>query len=992
MNGLINGIVGGIVNGRVDTLGTLLNPFTYLDIFSAAPVYKNDGWYFEDASGEGNDVLVKNQQVATFSSGKERLVSGYTIPGQTALTLRMIIKPTNFSGTQNLLMTALATTYNGFNIHISSVGLLQYNIRDGSGSNHYHSIATLTADTLYDISIEWNGLTGGNIKTTINGVVYDNSANASWIGESTGNVAIGHTSGAFVGQFIYFKMNESIEYVFNHGTEARVYNLLAGTLDTIYNFSLGFWDNAIDGVEPFQYTRGATLYKGRRSALIYIVCGNIPDDTFTMNNGIYDRLGYYENGIFYGCKNKYVIPVSSSFNSVLPAGEYTFMEFKALTANRIVKVSDYYSITSLKVDAGIERYSELIEISGDGTEREKFIILNLHKYKSLYDKKKQDVFFNGRCNNDFSDVRIYDASENVLPFQILSRGNYDVVPDTVSRVEMLSTGQLITNNPYTYLSLSSDDGRTWEEKPFNGQQIFATNDDTLIYYRDYKVYRSEYPYESKSEILDFTLVSGQILVNTVVQFSTGEIILGRYQQAYDVKIYKSTDDGATWTEVYATTSYQHVHNLYIDETQSPTVVYAGLDGTNPPILKSSDKGETWSEISLDNPVDYGVIHGESGFRMVGGETGIDGGYAIQKTVNDSDFTPSLEFGNGFYNIGKIGDTLFAAFVSSINSENTGILKSDDNGASWELVFITKPFSIGGASDGFRHMTDLIKPTGAAEDTIIVTPQGGYSSMRITIGNNYSALVLCRVNIPATGTTIKVESKRSNTIPELNTLIDKSFPETLVKIPFNEGTGTSLNEEISSTAITVTNPSWVDGIKRLYNFYPPIQAAKELNAMKLNADSTISPVSLNLTGGNFTLLFWSEMSEITAEEVILSFGNTTGHGLQFSNAQDIKQGETRIHLIQGNKSYWPKFYALTVDSSGNSTLYINGGGEVSVLSGENPIDLTLFTGDCYFFANHFSIAGLSNFSHPVQELQLVNRILTATEISEMYGGLIDDLYE
>ena len=72
-----------------------------------------------------------------------------------------------------------------------------------------------------------------------------------------------------------------------------------------------------------------------------------------------------------------------------------------------------------------------------------------------------------------------------------------------------------------------------------------------------------------------TMASGsQILSDGWAEDKTGVLYAGQYQVAESAIVYKSTDYGATWVESWSDPNRQHIHGIAVPYTGW---VYAGVD-------------------------------------------------------------------------------------------------------------------------------------------------------------------------------------------------------------------------------------------------------------------------------------------------------------------------------------------------------------------------------------------------------------------------------
>lgn len=88
---------------------------------------------------------------------------------------------------------------------------------------------------------------------------------------------------------------------------------------------------------------------------------------------------------------------------------------------------------------------------------------------------------------------------------------------------------------------------------------------------------------------------------TFAEDSKGYLYAGVYSHTVRDRavLYKSTNDGTTWTEVYNFTAHDantdHIHCLYYDKYSDALYVALG-DGSATPVARSKDEGVTWTQV------------------------------------------------------------------------------------------------------------------------------------------------------------------------------------------------------------------------------------------------------------------------------------------------------------------------------------------------------------------------------------------------------------
>jgi hypothetical protein len=149
-------------------------------------------------------------------------------------------------------------------------------------------------------------------------------------------------------------------------------------------------------------------------------------------------------------------------------------------------------------------------------------------------------------------------------------------------------------------------------------------------------------------------------------------------------IFRSADDGATFTAVYTDADGRHIHAIEVDAND---VVYASLGDDVAPwnvhkILKSAN-GTDWAEVlsGMGQAVGIGITPTA---RVFGSDSSTA---AIFRTTNDTTYTTALMPVPAAFNFWIRRDPatnyLYAGFVSSDASPQTAyIYRSIDDGVSW----------------------------------------------------------------------------------------------------------------------------------------------------------------------------------------------------------------------------------------------------------------------------------------------------------------------
>lgn len=545
---------------------------------------------------------------------------------------------------------------------------------------------------------------------------------------------------------------------------------------------------------------------------------------------------------------------------------------------------------------GSTQSRQVINLKNSGKQK---LILHLHKRANDGYDTVNDVYL-PNAQNDFSDVRITTDSGKTLKYQTVYSGNIDVISDSRlgnSDVSFLADG---AGNIYIqkqgYVVKSTDAGKTWTKITSINSQLpslvnqlsYVCEDGTLFFaVKDYSLlYKSVPPYSSVKQVLDVseggTYTGNAIRPFQFVQLPTGEMLLGSYQSQFAARIWKSTDNGDNWTKVFTNTDerFQHIHRMTVDPYQNPVAIYAGMDrgwgyktldpdtgkyyNESGGLLRSTDGGETWINLYDDqrgkpSTVDHGVTYVDpSGYRLLGGETGICGGHSIIRTTDDVNFVPVLSADHAVYGPEKINGYVIAGGCGSNGGKNAVLFMSDDEGLTWKQIYSEEPtLSNEIASAGIKT---FLKGTFAGTDYEqlighnMITEVARPSKRIISNDNSWYAEII--VDVPDNTNSIIVES--GYMCPNLSVINNdtENIGEAVFVMDFNEN-GNYVKEKVSGE-IYKGDHIFRTGGKHLGYIYPDVKSATDMNAVKLNSSIFDMGIQkqLNLNASDsLTISFW-----------------------------------------------------------------------------------------------------------------------------------------
>jgi hypothetical protein len=433
----------------------------------------------------------------------------------------------------------------------------------------------------------------------------------------------------------------------------------------------------------------------------------------------------------------------------------------------------------------------------------------------------------------------------------------------------------------------------------------------------------------------------------MTQTLNGDLFIGRYQLANDVKIFKSTNDGLDWSIVYTEVGgNQHVHGMATDPYHVPEAIYAGLDaGANPlgsKTIKSVDGGGTWTPL-VGTPANAEVnsmYADPSGYRLFGGECAILGGYSIYKTTDDINFYPVLDTGENVYAFQKINGALWANGLANNGNVYPKLYRSTDEGETWQAVYYMPAWTGAGTGNGFRYFSRPIQPTGASEDQIMAGLPNYYTysppARIFEGGDHHQALVAVRIDgLPAGGTTVKIKGGFTVRNPNIKLLGTPAIAGTIFSLPLNEGFGTRVKEIISGDTYPIKTPAWVEGGRRLAWIYPFQKKQSDKKALYFKEAGAIDTRHIDMTGGA-TINFW--LNPVGAGVTGIPYTThllfaLDGYGVDplfFALTNNVYldivgRGSTASQMTMNYPSYPDQWQMLTVKlrSNGGLDFYTNG---------------------------------------------------------------------
>jgi hypothetical protein len=606
-----------------------------------------------------------------------------------------------------------------------------------------------------------------------------------------------------------------------------------------------------------------------------------------------------------------------------------------------------------------------------------------------------NVYLDGKCRTDFGDVRFTDDDGSTLLDYWLEEARSETIENFVAGQGFI-TAVLIDDSVIwagfgVDLKKSADNGQTWVTKltkptadwgwrcifkAKNGYLYASPQGDTVTE-DEAGIYRSMDGGENWTCVLalpSFTMIW------YMAEDSDGRLFAGDYGASPSAQIWRSTDNGASFSVVYDQGGIgNHVHALGIDPAND--YIYAGVEVDKLVLVRSIDHGDTWTNIKTGAPCAgaAGIEFGD-GFRLFGGDgIGNDG---IWKTTDDLNFIQKYASESAIYWIKKMGDVYYASLFNDADGLIPRIIKSTDNGESWTEV---KNYGIRPAWAGCSFVSNV----GTLEGKTQIILAGnlffplGERLIQDVVGNFW---VEVADDLSTVAQTIYVYYGKADATTTSNVnntfvrVIDGAQPVVL-GLPMNEGSGTTTYDQSGlknngALLPSGSEPTWVDGK------YGKALSFDGANDYVLVADAN----SLDLS--NMTVTAWVNQKTFASWARIIS--KQSGTNINYLLLVDASNRLAFYFSVEGAEKRSPFSTAISQDTwyhvagvydKAKIYLYINGVSQGTPTSQTGTPDTN----------NNVSTVGCRSDSKAnvwngiIDEVRIYNRALTAEEISDLYNN-------
>lgn len=546
------------------------------------------------------------------------------------------------------------------------------------------------------------------------------------------------------------------------------------------------------------------------------------------------------------------------------------------------------------------------KILGDGTEKTDVILkLYLHRGERIGDDTGEDVFLDNNCNTEFSDIRFF-AGGDILEHQIISHANCELIVDNkLLAWNCIHDGKIYSTDisEETGLYVSEDNGRTWTLLG-EGLKFVGINSLGYIFARSGIVLKRSTDNGVTWESV-LTMVTGsKILQEGFAEDSTGVLYAGQYQSIEHAIMYRSIDNGATWTVAWEDANRQHFHGVAVDPYTD--WVYAGIDdGTLAEIamIRSKDHGATWEVIHEGRWGAFISMYATPDTRFfAGGAQPPCIGNTIYKTTDDINFTPVVNTSSSVQAAQVLGNHVYFFCTTYPTTVHAHIIQMELDGSNPKIIW-TGDYDNNNGFYGRRFVYPAGIPTGETEPQLLVGTQNGdatYTPARLFDGGNHY-MATCHVKIPvvpADGLEIEIKRVASDVSTELYTE-SLAYDDVLIHYTFEEGTG----EDTYNKKATIEEPNKYRGkiitplgdgtgggwsnnaIRSIGLTYPYKCIGKSYNFNNSDyIDIAATPGDTyfhNLFVNDFTMLMWIASSDLNRHNVLFrKLGDDKGMLFEF----------------------------------------------------------------------------------------------------------------
>ena len=699
------------------------------------------------------------------------------------------------------------------------------------------------------------------------------------------------------------------------------------------------------------------------------------------------------------------------------------------------------SLLHLNDGEGVERTATIKSI---GEHKKAFVRVGLHYGSRRYTAKGDELYFDGNCKKDFSDIRFYDAAGNILRAELGELVNMELAADDNIKpmLKTTSNGKLVGYDEKRGIIISEDNAVTWTE--ISGTHnvttnasdvygytsmypIFVDNANNIFAYAGgilYKLLASD-NYATKKNVLNFSWKTseGKTIYPDVQHHGmdvdiNGNMYFGFYQDGLKyqhIDVYVSKNGGESWNlsyNKYNDTKYVHVHHIHADKYSSK--VFVGIDdggftdfGSR--IIVTDNGGATWTEITEQvdkRGKDFYPSYFGADYRLGGAEAYIMGSATVYRSVDDKHLEPVVRGVGGARSFGDFGndDVIVCGSLLSSGVAEHHIYASYDKGKTWKSIYkkYTEPMSAAGS--GYRDTHNAVQLNGDTEACVFMPHLfAGETTHHFRVyngGDHWYREAYVEVE-NTTDSNITIIAKTGHTLPYPYTCLEGREHDGLVySIPFNEGAGRYVCDSEGTMAAIKGSYKWErDEEPVRYGDYsePTKTALVPSSGLLLDEGASINfgkIPALNFKD-NFTIAFrfntkamfvngndWDKYRAHRSE--VLSFGDVKLHvnGGRFGWTKGDVSNRTWATVSSFlSHSFTDGYYHLVIClENGVATAYLNG------FPSSNNDDAGTFEITSNLSERNLIVgAGEKDTLGYISDIKIYNRVLSNDEVMELYRG-------
>lgn len=763
-----------------------------------------------------------------------------------------------------------------------------------------------------------------------------------------------------------------------------------------------------------QYQAGSRVITVDESGWIVFYTRNNAGSTkdfiqFETGNVATDYVPFREPIVTEKIKEKYLPEIDLTVDNTLPDDRFSYTK----KYNEIVQENERFANTLKSLEEITTANTGEVSFTINSTTVQENVIvpIYLHYASQIGDSNLRHVWMNKSCKKDFSDIRFSDSENNLLEIHKQSVTNAEMIFDSKLsyRVESLSNGDLLkseADNRPIYKSV--DNGVTWTELIPLGQLIGIAPNDNIIYRisKDLYVATASSNYVTRTLLITNDYSDGLWSATAFVIDNQGACYVSSYQEAFDVKLYKSSDNGLTWIKLPLTSSAQHVHSLVYDSTDN--TLYVNVDGDidasssrRAMTYFSKNNGASFQVLNTPYVTDYGIIYANSTDKVY-----LESGEASIKNMPTLSFSSNLQnweikidsTASGGY-VKKLGNLLFFFQRAHFSNKYAKIYVSNDKGKTWEEFWTSPLINNATTMNATYHQGSFKELIDKNNEKFLVNSSERIYRTTMPIHRVYAggdhAQAMYYIKIPKLvvgNNTFKVkfgylvDSKKAEVTKPV-----KEIPGLIAHLPLNEYTH-FYTEKISGNQTKLEDDFfWLNRpAERTNGWIYPFE--NKANSTALAPDKN-SPLIIKNTNNrlifdkDFSVNFWLKVEKpfiSDATKNVFLFGRDNGT-LAF-----YKQRENRLVFVIGNTTVtaYPfkadmdrVFYSIGVSVS-NSELkvYING----------SLVDTRTYAYSTNTNFSDWAILGNIGLNSVLTkdymtDFRLYSRVLTAEEFQIIYEG-------